>query len=179
MSDMTTNTVSPLSSSNDSAVVQKQLERCQEDLAVALQQLFDAGQRNALLEKTLDESKQMITQQQAQVTDLQNRNTDCEEKFKELEQRMAVEPDKLGAALGQALDAIQQGLSGLKNPFIDFGLQEFDLQTQVNLQITNDGHLLLRFPGLNEQIAPQNLSQLQIQLRPIPKSQQNRSMNSD
>lgn len=29
------------------------------------------------------------------------------------------------------------------------------------------------FPGLNEQIAPQNLSQLHMRLRPIPKDQQN------
>jgi hypothetical protein len=78
----------------------------------------------------------------------------------------------LGAALGQAVDAIQQALTSLDNPHIDYGLQEFDLQTYVNLQLDDKGQLLIRFPGVNENIATQNLSNLQMRLRPIPKTQQ-------
>jgi len=110
-------------------------------------------------------------ERQATIDDLQRRTVEQAARLLEFEGRVSTEPVNFGLALGQAVDAIQQGLTSLPNSYVDYGLQEFDLQTQVNLQLDDQQHLTIRFPGVNEQIAPQNLSQLQLRLRPIPKSQ--------
>jgi hypothetical protein len=77
----------------------------------------------------------------------------------------------LASALGDAVDAIQGGLTSLRNPLIDYGLQEFDLETQVNVEVGGDGRLQIRFPGFNEAVNAQSLSRLSLRLRPIPKAQ--------
>jgi len=148
------------------------IEQCQEELAKAMLALFNCEQRGKLVEGALKEREDFIAKQQAQSKELQARNDALNARLAELERRAAIDPVGLGTALGKAVDAIQQGLMELQNPFVDYALQEFDLQAQVNLQIAADGRLLIRFPGLNEQIPPQNLSQLQMRLRPIPKSQE-------
>jgi Sec-independent protein translocase protein TatA len=163
----------------DAELLRRQLDQCRASLAKTQQQLYDTEQRNAQLERTLDEREGFVTRQQEQIDDLQRRNNELETRIGELEQRSAIDPEGFGSALGKAVDAIQQGLTTLENPYIDYGLQEFDLDTQVNLQINDRGKLLIRFPGVNEAIAPQNLSQLQMRLRPIPKSQQVESTPSD
>jgi hypothetical protein len=157
----------------------KDLEACRQQLNQTQQALATAEQNQALLRRTLQEREQFIRDQQVLISELQKRINGLEEIIRETGQRATIEPMRLGTALGDAVDAIQQGLTNLHNRFVDYGLQELDLQTQVNLQVSNDGHLLIRFPGLNEQVAPQNLSQLQLRLRPIPKSQQNQDGKSE
>lgn len=159
-------------SPNELALLRKMLDQCKEELAKALIVLYNCEQREKLLEGTLKEREEFIIKQQAQIKDLQSRNDALNARLAELEHRAAIDPAGLGAALGKAVDAIQQNLTGLQNPFVDYALQEFDLQAQVNLQIDDNGRLLIRFPGLNEQVPFQNLNQLQMRLRPIPKSQE-------
>jgi hypothetical protein len=150
---------------DDPEVLRKKLVQCQTDLAEAQQALFKTQQENQNLRQDSERRQKLLDEVQA-------RNAVLEARINEFEQRVSTEPATFGAALGKAVDAIQQGLTSLENPFVDYGLQELDLQTQVNLQFSDTGQLQIRFPGLNEPIAPQNLSQLQLRLRPIPKSQQ-------
>jgi septal ring factor EnvC (AmiA/AmiB activator) len=150
---------------DETPVLRRQLEQCQQDLGDAQQQLFKLKQERDQLEKLLRE-------REARIADLEAQNAALAAQLDEFKGRVSTEPTSFGAALGQAVDAIQAGLTSLPNRYVDYGLQEFDLQTQVNLQIADGGRLLIRFPGLNEQIAPQNLSQLHMRLRPIPKEQQ-------
>ncbi|HST20607.1 MAG TPA: hypothetical protein VLR90_05795, partial [Blastocatellia bacterium] len=155
----------------------KDLEICRNQLSQTQQALATCEQNQASLRRTLEEREQFIKEQQAVISALQKRINALEEIINEDGQRVPVEPSRFGMALGDAVDAIQQGLTNLQNNFVDYGLQELDIQTQVNLQVSRDGQLQIRFPGLNEQVSPQNLSQLQFRLRPIPKSQKNQEGN--
>jgi hypothetical protein len=157
---------------DDVDLLRKRLAQSQAALAENQQKLEQEQLRADGLERQLKERQGFIDRQQAQITDFQKRNAELEKQIGELEQRTAIEPAGFGDALGHAVDAIQAGLTNLANPQIDYALQELDLQTQVNLQINNQGKLLIRFPGVNESIPVQNLSQMQLRLRPIPKSQQ-------
>ncbi len=158
--------------SDDVDFLRKRLAQSQAALAENQQKLEQEQLRADGLERQLKERQGFIDRQQSQITDFQKRNAELEKHIGELEQRTAIEPAGFGDALGDAVDAIQAGLTNLANPQIDYALQELDLQTQVNLQINNQGKLLIRFPGVNESIPTQNLSQMQLRLRPIPKSQQ-------
>ncbi len=156
----------------DSDLCAKRLDQCRLALARTEQALHGAEAEIRGLRATIVDYEGMIVNNRAHIDGLQARTNALEAQLSELEQRTAVEPAGLGAALGQAVDAIQQALTSLNNPHIDYGLQEFDLQTHVNLQVAGNGQLLIRFPGVNENIAAHNLSNLQMRLRPIPKSQQ-------
>ena len=150
----------------------KRLDQCRLALARTEQELHNAKAEIRGLRATIVDYEGTITNTRARIDEMQARTNALESQLQEMEQRSAVEPAGLGAALGQAVDAIQQGLTSLNNPQIDYGLQEFDLQTHVNLQLTDKGQLQIRFPGIKENIAVQNLSNLQMRLRPIPKTQQ-------
>ncbi|MBC8159624.1 MAG: hypothetical protein H7Z42_00270 [Roseiflexaceae bacterium] len=149
---------------SDVSLLRSRLEQCQRDLTEAQAELFKLRQEQQFWQRDAAE-------RQATIDDLQRQNNAQAERLREFEGRVSTEPVNFGLALGQAVDAIQQGLTSLANPYVDYGLQEFDLQTQVNLQLDDQQRLTIRFPGVNEQIAPQNLSQLQLRLRPIPKTQ--------
>lgn len=148
----------------DVALLRSRLAQSQQALSEAQSELFKLRQEQQLWQRDAAE-------RQATIDELQQRTAQQAERLREFEGRVSTEPVNFGLALGQAVDAIQQGLTSLTNPYVDYGLQEFDLQTQVNLQLDDQQHLTIRFPGVNEQIAPQNLSQLQLRLRPIPKTQ--------
>jgi hypothetical protein len=150
----------------------KRLDQYRLALARTEQELHSAEDKNRELSATIADYQGTIANNRARIDGLQAQTNALEAQLKELEHRTTVEPAGLGAALGQAVDAIQQALTSLDNPHIDYGLQEFDLQTYVNLQLDDKGQLLIRFPGVNENIAAQNLSNLQMRLRPIPKTQQ-------
>lgn len=156
----------------DSALCAKRLDQYRLALARTEQTLHSAEAEIRGLRAMIVDYESMIANNKARLDELQARTNALETQLSELEHRTAVEPAGLGAALGQAVDAIQQGLTSLDNRHIDYGLQEFDLQTYVNLQLTDNGQLQIRFPGVNENIAVQNLSNLQMRLRPIPKTQQ-------
>ncbi|MCU0491007.1 MAG: hypothetical protein MUD01_05445 [Chloroflexaceae bacterium] len=149
---------------DDPEVLRKKLAQCQADLAEAQQALFKTQQENRNLRQELDKRQGLIDE-------LQKENSALKGQLAEFQGRVSTNPSEFGAALGQAVDAIQQGLTSLDNAFVDYGLQELDLQTQVNIQLDERKQLSIRFPGLNEQIAPQNLTQLNMRLRPIPKSE--------
>jgi predicted RNase H-like nuclease (RuvC/YqgF family) len=156
---------------DDTALLKKTLDQFRQSLAEARQRLFDAKQDKSLAQRALAEREQHIVRQQAQIADLQRRIDELETRLRDAEQRQPIEPAGLGSALGNAVDAIQQGLTSLDNPLIDYGLQQLDLETQVNLEIGSNGRLLIRFPGLNEAVNPQNLSRVCLRLQPIPKGQ--------
>lgn len=160
----------PNPTGDDAALLEKMLDQCRQSLAEARQKLFDAEQDKALAQRALAEREQHIARLQAQISDLQTRNDELEGRLRDAEQRRPIEPAGLGSALGNVVDSIQQGLTALDNPLIDYGLQQLDLETQVNLEVGANGRLLIRFPGLNETVNPQNLSRICLRLHPIPKS---------
>ncbi len=152
-------------------VLQKKLDLSRKQLAEAQEKFYQLDLEHQQAQRTIGDRDTLIQKLQLQLAGLQQDNEKLQARLAELEQRAAIDPAGLGAALGEAVDAIQKGLTELKNPHVDYGLQEFDLQTQVNLQVNTKGELLIRFPGVNEQVPAQNLSHLQMRLRPIPKAQ--------
>jgi hypothetical protein len=149
-----------------------ELELCRRALAEASQRLFECGLETTNLARALAERDGFIATQQRRIADLEGQVGGLEARLRDLEQRRAVEAPVLGAALGQAVDAIQQGLTTLDNPLVDYGLQELDLEAPVNLEIGAENQILLRFPGFSEPVAKENVSRLCLRLRPIPKTQQ-------
>lgn len=104
------------------------------------------------------------------IRELERRARELEARLAEQERRRPIPASHLAAALGDAVDQIQRGLSAIDCPLADYALQELELESSVNLEVDEDRRLRIRFPGFYEDVDPANLSRLKLRLRPVPKA---------
>jgi hypothetical protein len=105
----------------------------------------------------------------ASIRELEQRAGELEALLAAQERRAPILASHLAAALGDAVDEIQRGLTALDSPLVDYALQELEVESSVNLEVGEDRRLRIRFPGLHERVDPANLSRLKLRLVPIPK----------
>lgn len=125
------------------------------------------------LEKTkggdLQVSEFVMQSLQGEITRLQTENISLKKNLRVVSKQRIRTPDDFSTALSHSIDSLQTRLSQMKNPISNFAVRELTLETNVHIEVTELGTIDYRFVGPGDDIPPENLSKLKINLVPLPK----------
>ena len=106
---------------------------------------------------------------QGEITRLQKENLSLKNNLQVISKKRIRTPDDFSTALSHSIDSLQTRLSQMKNPVSNFAVRELTLETNVHVEVTELGTIDYRFVGPGDDIAPEKLSKLKINLVPLPK----------
>lgn len=125
------------------------------------------------IEKTkagdLEVSEFVMQSLQGEITRLQTENISLKKNLEIASLKRIRTPDDFATALSHSIDSLQTRLSQMKNPVSNFAVRELTLEVNVHIEVTELGTIDYRFVGPGDNIPPERLSKLKINLVPLPK----------
>jgi len=106
---------------------------------------------------------------QDEIARLQSENLSLKKSQEQILVQRVRTPDDFATALTHSVDSLQTRMSQMKNPVCNFAIREMTLETNVHIEVTELGTIDYRFIGPNDDIKPEKLSKIRINLVPLPK----------
>ena len=120
-------------------------------------------------EETQENLEQVVQVLRDEVARLQSANLALEEKLKQVMAAQHRTPDDFATALSHSVDSLQSRLLETKNPVSRFALKEFEIETNVHVSVSSLGTVDYRFLQPEEQVDPNRLSKIRMNLVPLPR----------
>lgn len=85
------------------------------------------------------------------------------------EERPKFSPSQLMLSLKEAMERMQEGLKTTEESRVDYTLSGFAVDVKANVGLDKDHRVIIQTPKLAEELPPQSLSTMHIELKAIPK----------
>lgn len=125
----------------------------------------EAAEEQEKLRQSLEQSVERL---RGELVDVRAANLTLQEKLNQLSRPVRT-PDDLASAIGRSLDQLQTRLSAVTNPLVSFAVKEFRIETNVHVSVSALGNLEYRFVQPGDDINPQFLSRITLDLVPVAK----------
>ena len=111
----------------------------------------------------------LVERLKEEINTLKQENQALRHQLSQLKHRPARPPEDFVSAIRHTVDSLQTRLSQLDNPLVDFIIKDFRLEARAFVEVDELGLLKYRFVRPEDDIDPQLLSRITLDIAPLPR----------